>query len=262
MAVLGLTLLAAIAAGAYYDWYLWHPMSGIMVTLAGAVLILVGGIAVLVRSRRVRPIALILIVAGIGTIVGQKVGPDRPATFRHETGSMRLVLTSPITLDASGPASCGATADGSQVVVDPGSFGMARASDEADFHYPSVTIGDMYDYADPKRRDDHMNVSISVQLARIPADVDPNAAPGETIHRSDRASILTLAPGHTVAGGSISFSNLGLGVRPAATPRSELVGTISWTCDPVTLVPGTHDDPGGGEQLPEEPPPTDVPVPS
>ncbi|MDQ3128324.1 MAG: hypothetical protein M3Q66_07735 [Chloroflexota bacterium] len=262
LAVLGLTLLAATAVGAYYDWYLWHPMSGIMVTLAGAALILVGGLAVLVRSRRVRPIALVLIVAGIGTIVGQTVGPDRPATFRHETGSMHLVLTSPITFDASGPASCGSAADGSQVAVAPGSFGMARASDEADFHYPSVTIGDMYDYADPNRRNDHLNVSISVQQARIPADIDPNAAPGETIHRSDRASNLTLAPGHSVGGGSISFSNLALGVRPDAARRSDLVGTISWTCGPVTLAPGTDEDPSGGEQLPEEPLPTDVPEPS
>lgn len=260
-ALLGLALIGGLTAGAYYNWYLWHPMSGLVITLAALGLLLIGGIAFLIRSRRVRPIALVLIVAGIGTIAGQNVGPDRPATFRHETGSMRLVLTSPIAFDASGPASCGSTADGSQVVVDPGSFGMARASEEADFHYPYVTIGDMYDFADPDRRDDHLKVSITVQLARIPADFDPNAAPGATIHRSDRASNLILAPGHTVGGGSISFSNLVVGGVPnASSSRSDLAGTLSWTCGPVTVGPGPDETPLPKKTCPTRRSPADIPA--
>lgn len=250
MPLLGLTLLIAIAVGAYYNWYLWHPMSGLTITLAAVGLLLIGGVAFLIRSRRIRPIALVLIVAGIGTIVGQNVGPDRPATRHHETGTMHLVLTSPVAFDASGEASCGSTADGSQVVVNPGSFGMARASEEADFHYPSVTIGDMYDYGDANRRDDHLSVSIRVMLAAIPADADPNAAPGETIHQSDRASILTLAPGHSVAGGSISFSNLVIGEHSgSSSSRSGLAGTLSWTCGPATIFDPSAIPPG--DELPE-----------
>ncbi len=252
--LLALALASGLAAGAYYNWYLWHPMSGLMITLAALGLLLIGGVAFLIRSRRIRPIALVLIVAGIGTIVGQNVGPDRPATRRHETGSMHLVLTSPVSFDASGEASCGSTADASQVVVDPGSFGMARASEEADFHYPSVTIGDMYDYADPGRRDDHLTVSIAVHLAAIPADADLNAVPVETIHRSDRASVMTLAPGHSVNGGSIAFSNLvvsdGSGSR-----RSDFAGTITWTCGPVTVGPGPNESPLPEEDLSDSPVP-------
>ena len=254
--LLGLALIGGLAAGAYYNWYLWHPMSGLVITLLALGLLLIGGVAFLIRSRRVRPIALVLIVAGIGTIVGQNVGPDRPATFRHETGSMHLVLTGPISLDVSGTATCGQASDGSQVVVDPGSFGMARASEDADFHYPYVLIGDMYDYDDPNRRDDHLRISITVQLARLPADFDPNVQPGATIHRSDRASILSLAPGHSVGGGSISFSNLVVGELPnSSSSRSDLVGTLSWTCGPVTLGPGPDETPLPEEDLSDSPVP-------
>jgi hypothetical protein len=252
--LLGLALVGGLAAGAYYNWYLWHPMSGLVITLAALGLLLIGGVAFLIRSRRFRPIALVLIVAGIGTIAGQNVGPDRPVTRRHATGSMHLVLTSPVAFDASGDASCGSTADGSQVVVAPGSFGMARASEVADFHYPHVTIGDMYDYADPGRRDDHLAVSINVHLAAIPADADLNATPVETVHRSDRASTLTLAPGHSVAGGSISFSNLVVG-EGTASRRSDLVGTLGWTCGPVTVGPGPDETPLPEEDLSDSPVP-------
>lgn len=259
--LLGLALAGGLAAGAYYNWYLWHPMSGVVVTLVGAVLIIVGAIAVLVRSRRVRPIALVLIVAGFGTIIGQNVGPDRPPTRRHETGSLRLVLTSPIAFDASGPASCGSTADASQLVVDPGEFGMARASEEADFHYPYVMIGDMYDYGRAGQRNDHLSVSITVQLARIPADFGSteNGRPGATIHSSDASSVLALAPGHTLEGGSISFSNLAIGEVPDPNRRSDLVGTVSWTCGPVTVfdpaVTPTGEDTLLGDPLPSDGPP-------
>lgn len=240
--LLGAVLAGGLAAGAHFNWYYWHPMSGLVITLAAVGILLIGGIAVLIRSRRIRPIALVLMVAGIGTIAGQNLGPDRPATRRHETGTLRLVLTSPVAFDAVGAASCGSTADASQVVVDPGEFGMARASEEADFHYPYVTIGDMYDYADPNRRDDHLSISIRVLPASFPADADPNLALAETIHQSDRASILTLAPGHSIAGGSISFSNLVIGERPdSSSSRSDLAGTLSWTCGPVTVGPGPGD---------------------
>ena len=233
-AVLGLTLVSALAVGAYANWYLWHPMSGIVATIGAAVLILVGGVAVLIRSRPARAIGLVLVVAGFGTIVGQNVGPDRPPTFRHETGTLRLVLTAPTAFDASGAASCGETADASQVVVDPGEFGLSRASEDADFLYAYITIGDMYDYGDPGRRDDHLSLTITVQPAIVPAD----GKPGETRLTSDAASILTLGPGHTVDGGSITFANLAIGDPADPARRSDLAGTITWTCGPVTLGPG------------------------
>lgn len=261
--LLGFALAASIGVGAYYNWYLWHPMSGLTITLLALGLLLVGGVGLAIRNRRVRPIALVLIVAGAGAIVGQNVGPDRPETRRHESGSLRLVLTGPAAFDASGDATCGSVADASQVVVDPGEFGLVRESPEADFHYLHVTIGDMYDFAYSNRRDDHLLVTISVQSARIPADIDGIGKPGETRHSSDAASVLTLAPGHTLNGGSITFANLAIGDPPDPSRRSDLAGTISWTCSPVaTPGPGSGGTPADGEVPSEEPPPTDVPLPS
>ncbi|HET7704140.1 MAG TPA: hypothetical protein VFK35_12125 [Candidatus Limnocylindrales bacterium] len=252
--VLGLVLVAASGVGAWSNWYLWHPMSGLVVTIAAVGLLLVGGLALLVRSNRLRPIGLVLAVAAVGTVVGQQVGPDRPAVRRHDSGTLRLVLTAPAAFDASGKASCGSAADASQVVVDPDEFGLARSSDRADFHYVYVTIGDMYDYGARTARSDHLSVVITVMNAGIPADADPNVRPGETRHTSDAASNLVLAPGHSVNGGSITFSNLALGDPADPARRSDLAGTVSWTCGPLSTGPGPD------EPLPGEDEPSDLPV--
>lgn len=255
--VLGAVLVGAIGVGAYFNWYLWHPMSGVVVTIVSVGLLLVGGLALLVRSSRLRPIGLVLVVAAVGTVAGQQLGPDRPEVRRHESGSLRLVLTAPSALDASGKASCGSAADASQVVVDPDEFGVARASEEADFHYAYVTVGDMYDFGDRTARSDHLSVVISVISAMIPADADPNVRPGETRHSSDAVSNLVLAPGHSIDGGSITFSNLALGDPADPARRSDLVGTVSWTCGPLSTGPG----PGPGESPPPEDDLPDSPLP-
>ena len=41
----------------------------------------------------------------------------------------------------------------------------------------------------------------------------------------------------TLAGGSISFANLAIGDSPDPSKRSDLEGTINWTCGPVVGVP-------------------------
>ena len=251
--ILGVVLAAAIGVGAWSNWYLWHPMSGVVVTMMAVGLLLVGGLALLVHSRRLRPTGLVLVAAAVGTVVGQQVGPDRPDVRRHDGGSLRLVLTAPAAFDASGKASCGSAADASQVVVDPDEFGLARASEEADFHYAYVTIGDMYDFGDRTARSDHLSVVISVISATIPADADPNVRPGETRHSSDAASNLVLAPGHSVNGGSITFSNLALGDPADPSRRSDLACTISWTCGPLSTGPGPGEAPPPEDDVSESP---------
>lgn len=251
LAVLALTLVAALAVGMYANWYLWHPMSGIVATLGAAILILVGGIAALIRNRRVRAIAAMLLVAGFGTIVGQNVGPDRPPIFPHETGTLRLVLSAPTAFDATGDATCSETADASQVTVDPGEFGLARASEDADFHYVHIAIGDMYDVGARGRRDDHLSLTIEVQPALLPAD----GKPAPTRLTSDGASVLTLGSGHTLEGGSLTFANLAIGDPADPARRSDVAGTVSWTCGPVT----PDDSEPDVEPYPKEPAPSDVP---
>jgi hypothetical protein len=233
IAALVIMFAIGVAAAAYLDWYMWHPMSAIVTTLGLIVLLIVGGFAVLVRSPRRRPIGLGLLALAIGGFLGQAVGPSRPVTFHTDTGSMRLVLTG--SSDATGDATCGLVEDGSQILVDPGEFGLARASEDADFHYVNVAIGDMWDFGDPLARPDHVSLTIRVMKAILPDD----GKPGETIHTTDRASIVTLGP-TTQEGGSITFANLVVEDPFAPSPnapRSDMAGTISWTCGPIVNGP-------------------------
>jgi hypothetical protein len=238
--LLALVFLAAIGVGAYYDWYMWHPMSAVVVTLIAGVLVIAGGIASAIRSPRIRPIGLLLLVAGLGAIVGSLVNPTRPQVVPHQGGSLHLVLAAPAAFDATGDAECASSQDASQVVVSPGEFGLARASEEADFHYVYITIGDMYDFGDPAMRSDHLSLMMEVQAARLPADFESNGKPGATRYSSDASSVLALS-GHTRAGGTITFSNLSIGDPPDRSRRSDLTGTITWTCGPV----GSGPEPGG-----------------
>ena len=234
-AALAIAFGIGMAVAAYLDWYMWHPMSAIVTTLGLIVLLIAGGLTALVRSPRIRPIGLILLAVAIGGFVGQAVGPSRPVTRRTDTGSTRLVLTGPVASDAAGDATCGLVDDGSQILVDPGEFGLARASEDADFHYVSVAIGDMWDFGDPLARPDHISLTIRVIKAIVPED----GKPGETIHTTDRASTVTLGP-TTLGGGSLTFANLVV-EDPFApfpnAPRSDFAGTISWTCGPIVNAP-------------------------
>ena len=235
IAALVVAFAIGVAAAAYLDWYMWHPMSAIVTTLGLIVLLIVGGLAALIRSPWIRPIGLIVVAVAVGGFVGQAVGPSRPATHRTDTGSMRLILTGPGASDAAGSATCGMVDDGSQILVDPGEFGLARASEDADFHYVSVAIGDMWDFGDPLARPDHVSLTIRVIKALVPED----GKPGETIHTTDLASTVTLGP-TTHEGGSITFANLVVENPFAPTPnapRSDFAGTISWTCGPIVSAP-------------------------
>ena len=223
------------AAGAYLDWYMWHPMSAIVVSFGLAVLVLVGGLAAIARGRRIRPAGLVLLALAVGGFAGQALGPSRPPTHRTDTGSLRLTLTGPMEFDAAGDATCGLVDEGSQILVDPGEFGTTRASAEADFLYANVAIGDMWDFGDPLARPDHVSVTIRV----VKAVVLDDAKPTETIHTTDRASVVTLGPTSN-QGGSITFANLVVEdpFAPSPTaPRREFAGTISWTCGPIVTSP-------------------------
>jgi hypothetical protein len=235
IAALAIAFAIGVAAASYLDWYMWHPMSAIVTTLGLIVLLIAGGLTALVRSPRVRPIGLTVLALAVGGFVGQAVGPSRPITHHTETGSMRLTLTGPVASESTGDATCGLVDDGSQILVDPGEFGMARASEDADFHYVNVAIGDMWDFGDPLARPDH----ISLTIRGVKALVTDDGKPSETIHTTDRASTVTLGP-TTPEGGSITFANLVVEDPFAPSPnapRSDFAGTISWTCGPIATGP-------------------------
>ena len=231
-----LAVAFALGAGlaAYLDWFMWHPMSAIVVTLLLAILGVVGAVMALVRGRRIRPAGLVLASIALGGFAGQALGPSRPATHRTVGGSVELVLTAPTPSRASGSATCGLVAGGGQILVDPDEFGVARPSENADFHYVNISIGDMWDFGDRNARPDHVSVTIRVIQAIVPDD----GMPSEVEHTSDRESAITL---HDVTpeGGSLSFANLRIETPSggASDGRSDLAGTVAWTCGTVPTGP-------------------------
>lgn len=251
--LLVLVLVAGAAVGAYYDWYLWHPMSAVAITMVAAVLVLVGGLAAAINARRVRPIGLLLVAAGLGAVLGSVINPTRPVVERQDGGSIRMVLTAPAAFDASGDGDCGSARDASQVVVSPGEFGLARSTEDADFHYVYLTIGDMYDFGRPTTRSDHLSLVIEVQSATVSPDFDdPNARPGFTRHASDASSTLTLTD-HSRSGGTLAFANLAMGDPAGSAGRSAFAGTVTWTCGPV--IDFERPPAGGPDAEPRESPP-------
>jgi hypothetical protein len=193
-------LVAGFAAGAWLDWHMWHPMSSIVATMGFGLLLLVGLVAALIRQRIARSIAVVLLSVAVGGFAGQAFGPARPSILRTDTGSIRLILSGADALDARGGASCGFDAAGDQIVVDPDEFGVARPTEDADFHYVD-----------------------------IPALVSASGKPDEISHETDAASVVEL--GRTSrTGGSVTFSNLVVDGRSDSGSRSPLRGTVTWTC--------------------------------
>jgi hypothetical protein len=218
-------LVAGLAAGAWLDWHMWHPMSSIVATMGFGLLLLVGLVAALIRQRIARSIAVVLLSVAVGGFAGQALGPARPTILRTDTGSIRLILSGADALDARGGASCGFDAAGDQIVVDPDEFGVARPTEDADFHYVDIAIGDMWDFGDPHARADHVTIRIRV----IPALVTAAGEPDEISHETDAASVVELGRTSTT-GGSVTFSNLVVDGGSDSGSRSPLRGTVTWTC--------------------------------
>jgi len=223
-----LALIAGVAAGAWLDWHMWHPMSSIVATMGFGLLLLVGLVAALIRQSAARTVGVVLLSAALGGFAGQALGPARPTILRTEIGSIHLLLQGADPTDAAGGATCGFDAAGSQIVVDPDEFGVARATEDADFHYVDLAIGDMWDFGDPRARADHVTIRIRVIPALLPA----SGKPEEIIHETDGASVVELGPTSTT-GGSVTFSNLVVDGGADHGSRSPLRGTVTWTCGPA-----------------------------
>ena len=226
-------LIAGVAAGAWLDWHMWHPMSSIVATMGFGLVLLVGLAAALIRRSAARTVALVLLSVAVGGFAGQAIGPARPSILRTDTGSIHLVLTGADAVDASGGASCGFDAAGDQIVVDPDEFGVARTTEDADFHYVDVAIGDMWDFGDSRARADHVTIRIRV----IPALLSASGKPDEITHETDGASVVELGRTST-AGGSLTFSNLVVDGGADSGSRSPLHGTVTWTCGDASSATG------------------------
>ncbi len=231
--VLGLLALGGAAAGAYFDWRMWHPMSGIVITFGAGFLLVLGALALATRWRPMRPVALGVLAFAIGVFLGQNLGPSRPPVTLAD-GTLTIALTEPAGAQPiSGPASCQLTPDGENFEIsgDPNlrlEIGD-QPMEERDNVQVALTQGDMWEYGADSRSDGWgMLVTIS--------DTGPftdDQVPGNVTMTTDRDSAIT-GEG-TQEAGSLSFDGLVMDQEqsPGGSGPIELAGTIEWSCDPI-----------------------------
>lgn len=229
LVLVGIAIVGAVV-GAYLDWRMWHPTSGLVVTIGAIGLLLIGALAWASQWQPIRPVAYGVLAFAIGAILGQNLGPSRPQISLVD-GTITVELTEPA--DASpitGRADCQLTPDGNnfQVSGDP-NLRLQIGDQPLELRDPiqvALARGDMWEYGAESRSD-------GWSLLFILGDAGPftdEEMPTEVAMATDASSELT-GSGDQRAG-SLSFSGLvvrdmGLG---AARPV-ELSGTLSWTCE-------------------------------
>lgn len=220
-------LVAAVATGAWLDWHLWHPMSGITITIAAIFALVMALVLWLARRSFTRGLAAVALSLGIGLISGQTLGPSRPELSIVD-GTMTVRIDGDATAQRTGRATCSTVAAGDQIQVgnDPNE---GRPSGTADFINVSISIGDRWDFMRQGARPDHVRVFVSIgaAVATTARGLD------EVVHASDAASELTVETRGN--DGTIRFANLALvddATGQLTARRSTLRGTIEWTCKP------------------------------
>ena len=225
----GIAIVGAVI-GAYLDWRMWHPASGIVITIGAIGLLLIGALAWASRWRPIRPVAYGVLAFAIGAILGQNLGPSRPP-ISLVGGMVTVELVEPAdAAPITGPADCQLTPDGEnfQVSGDPNlrlQIGD-QPPQERDPIQVALARGDMWEYGAESRSD-------GWSLLFILGDAGPftdEEMPTEVAMATDASSELSASGDQTA--GSISFSTLvakdvGLGTGDTV----ELSGTLSWTCE-------------------------------
>jgi hypothetical protein len=240
---LGLAVLAGVALlgaiiGAYLDWRMWHPMSGIVVTFGALAILLVGALAWAAQSPRIRPIAFGALAFGVGVVLGQNLGPSRPPISVVE-GTMTVELTEPANAaPIVGRADCQLTPDGRNFEISGDPNLRIQIGDqpleERDALQVALARGDMWEYGATSRDD-------GWSLLTIVSDTGPftdDQVPGSAAMASDATSEL-VASGDQRAG-SIRFAGLvatDVGLDEPLAGSGRLAGTLTWSCE------GTDADP-------------------
>jgi len=240
LGVLALVVLAVAGAaiGAYLDWRMWHPSSGIVVTAGAILLLLAGALAWASRWRPIRPLAFALLAFGIGAIFGQNLGPSRPPISLIQ-GTVMIELSEPADAGViTGPATCQLTPDGDnfEVTADPNlrlQIGD-QPLEERDPIQVALARGDMWEYGAESRSD-------GWSLLVIVGDAGPftgDEASSERAMATHPSSELTVTGDQRA--GSLTFAGLvqkDVGLGLAAAGPIELTGTLSWTCDGEAVDP-------------------------
>jgi hypothetical protein len=228
--VLMLTVIVGGAIGAYLDWRMWHPSSGIVVTIGAIGLLLIGVLASAAGPKPIRPVAYGVVALAIGAVLGQNAGPARPPVDQLG-GTITVELTEPADAKPiTGRAQCQLTPDGSNFEVSGDPNLRLQIGDqpleERDPIQVAVARGDMWEHGAGSRSD-------GWSMLVVVGDAGPfigDEMPSEVTMATDASSHVT-GSGEQRAG-SLSFSGLvwkdiGLGTGDSM----ELSGTVSWTCD-------------------------------
>lgn len=226
-------LLLGLAAGAYARWRLWLPIDALPATL-GAGLLLLLGVLLAIRGRRAPRIAgLALAAFGLGVLVGQQVGPARPALALSE-GELTVLVERPVEAQGSIVATCQAAMPGPDLQVSgdpdlrvdllPDDPSAPADVDQREFLGISVFVGDRW-------RDGRVSRSDDIDLLVIIGQVRAEAL--EVRLAADDGSALDLELDER--GGSLRFAELVdvsevPGAAGGAPQLLELAGTIRWTC--------------------------------
>lgn len=225
-------VIVGVAVGAYLDWRMWHPMSGIVVTIGAVGLLGLGIGAWLSHWPPLRPVAYGILALAIGALIGQNFGPSRPP-ISQMSGTITVQLTEPAgAAPISGHADCQLTPDGENFQISGDPNLRLQIGDqplrERDPIQIALTRGDMWEYGVESRAD-------GWSLLFIVGDAGPftdEQMPSEVAMATDASSELS-ASGDQQAG-SLSFAGLvekDVGLGLSETGPVQLSGTVSWACD-------------------------------
>jgi hypothetical protein len=232
LVLVALAVLAGAAAGAYLDWMMWHPSSGIVVTFGAIGILLVGAIAWASRWRPIRPLALGTVTFGVGVILGQNLGPSRPPISMVQ-GTVTIELTEPANAaPITGRADCQITPDGDNFEISGDPNLRIQIGDqpreEQDALQVAVTRGDMWEYGAEPRDDRWSMLAIVSDSGPFTDDQMPTSA----AMASDASSELAVSGDQRA--GSITFSGLAptdVGLGDQTADPMDLAGKLSWSCD-------------------------------
>jgi hypothetical protein len=222
--------LAGLAAGAYGDWILWHPMDGLMLTLGAGSLLIVAGVVALIPRRAARTAALGVLVFALGVVGGQVLAPGRPALMGAD-GTISMALDQAGGVSGAHVATCQTTGSGTELQIsgDPNLRvdlldavpGAPADLDQRAFVGISITVGDRWRDHTVARAD---NVDLLVSVASVIAGAN------EVMLAASDASAVEIA--WTPAGGTLRFAGL-VGVTDGRPKPADLDlrGTITWTCE-------------------------------
>jgi hypothetical protein len=224
-------IVFAVAAvvGAYLDW-LWWPVAyggGLLLALAAALFLLVGGIATLVGRGIIRRFALLVLAVGVGMVAGLGLGPSREPLIQQFGGTITMHLTAPVVAVATGAVDCTNVASATEFQV-TGDSNIRLDTPDNPFISIYVNMGDRWQRSNEPRKD-----GVRLTIGVTGALVTEAGKPGTIGMQATESSMLESRFSNT--GGSIRFGHLVAQTGPDFTGDSmDLAGTLDWTCGPAS----------------------------